>query len=62
MTCHFSVKGHSGAVIFRVLCGVLFVVESSLIFTSGTVTSCLTQTRAEPVQRITSISMGSCIS
>jgi len=62
MTCCFSIKGQSGAIIVKVLCGVLFIVESSLIFTSGMVTSCLTQTRAEPVQRRTSISMGSCIS
>jgi len=51
MTCHFSIKGQSGAVIVKVLYGVLFFVESSLIYTSCMVTSCLTQTGAEPVQR-----------
>jgi len=51
MTCHFSIKGQSGAVIVKVLYGVLFIVESSLIYASCTETSCLTQARAVPVQR-----------
>jgi len=62
IACHLSIKGQGGAVIVKVLYGVLFVVESSLIYASCTVTSRLTQTRAEPVQRITSISLGSSIS